>query len=178
MVDFALVVVFVAAFLIGYLRGALRQLITLGAWLVAFLLAAYLRQPIADWLETQTNYSREYLDMLGFAAAFLGLFLLATVVIQVGGRTVDLIARPKLDELLGGVLAVAWAVMFVTSLMIVLGSYYANAPVASTELGVMRDLNTALRESTIGDALHRSAVPGLLSILGPIIPADIRASGG
>ena len=178
LVDIALLLIFVGAFLIGILRGALRQLITLGAWLVAFVLAAYVRQPVGDWIATQADYSRQYVDMLGFGLAFLVLFGLALVVIQIGGRTVQLVERPGLDEALGGVLGIAWAVMAITALLIVLNTYYADPLRLSNELAVVRDLNNGLRQSSIGSALYQQAVPGLLSILGPLLPAEVRASLG
>jgi membrane protein required for colicin V production len=174
--DVALVVLFATAFLLGVVRGALRQLITIGAWLVAFVLAAQVRQPLGDWIDEQTAYSAEYVDMLGFALAFVVLFGLALLVIQIGGRTVELIDRPGFDEVLGGVLALAWAVMAVTSFLIVLDTYYANAPIGGAELDLIHDINVALRASSIGQALERSAVPGLLSLLGPLLPADVHAS--
>ena len=177
-VDIALILLFVIAFLVGVIRGALRQLITLGAWLVTFVLAAYVREPVGEWIAAQSDYSREYVDMLGFGLAFIVLFGLALVVIQIGGRTVELIERPGFDELLGGILGLAWAVMAITALLIVLDTYYANPLSVTNELAVVRDLNTQLRDSTIGGALHRSAVPGLLSLLGPLLPAEVRASLG
>jgi len=177
-VDIALVVLFASAFLLGVFRGALRQLISLGAWLVTFLLAAYVRQPIGDWIAGQTGYSREYVDMLGFGLAFIALFGLALIVIQIGGRTVELIARPGFDELLGGLLALAWAVMAVTSLLIALDTYYANPSPNSGEMAFVRDLVIGLRESSIASGLERSAVPGLVSLLGPLLPAEVRASLG
>ena len=177
-IDIALVVLFASAFLLGVFRGALRQLISLGAWLVTFLLASYVRQPIGDWIAGQTAYSTEYVDMLGFALAFIVFFGLALIVIQIGGRTVELIARPGFDELLGGLLGLAWAVMAITSLLIILDTYYANPLPNSSELASVRDLVIGLRELSIADALHRSAVPGLVSILGPLLPAEVRASLG
>ncbi len=83
------------ASLLGVVRGAVRQLIVLGAWLVAFLVAPYLRPLVGDWIMSNApDYSREYVDMLAFLASFLVLFLLALVVIEIGGRTVQLSAAP------------------------------------------------------------------------------------
>lgn len=175
-VDIALVLLFLGALLIGILRGALRQLMTLGAWLVALVVAAYMREPVGDWIAAQTDYSREYVEMLGFGLAFIVLFALAVIVIQIGGRTVELIERPGFDEMLGGVLGLAWAVMAITSLLIVLDTYYANPVRGSSELALVQDLNVELRDSSIGAALQRSAVPGLGSVLGPLLPAEVRAS--
>ena len=73
-VDVALLILLAAAFLLGVLRGAVRQLIVIGAWLVTFVVAAYLRPTVGDWIASNApEYSRAHVEMLAFAASFLAM---------------------------------------------------------------------------------------------------------
>ena len=95
-VDVALVVLLAAGFLLGYLRGAIRQLIVVGAWLVVFLDSYY-------------------------------------------------------------------------------GAGPGGLPPGTTELDLARQLNQAFDRSAIVGFMHDSLIPGLMALLGPLLPADIRA---
>lgn len=178
-VDILLLILLALAFLLGVLRGAVRQLIAVGAWLVTFVVAAYLRPPVADWLATQQmQVSREYLEMLGFLIAFVVLFSICLLVIEIGGSTIQLTSRAQVDEILGGLLALGVAVLVLGALVIVLDSYYANPTPGGGEQELIRGLHLAFERSAIIDALHHSLVPGLLALLGPLLPSQIRAVGG
>jgi uncharacterized membrane protein required for colicin V production len=175
-VDLAIIILLVAGFLLGIVRGAVRQLIVLGAWLVAFLISPYLRPFVGDWIVANTSeYSREYVDMLAFTATFLVLFVLAVVIIEIGGRTVKLSERPLVDDVLGGFLMLGATLLAIASVVIALDSYYLNPVVGAAEQPFIHDLYNALERSAIVDAMHNALIPGLVAILGPLLPGDIRA---
>jgi colicin V production protein len=156
-----------------------RQLIALGAWLVSFIVAAYLRGPLGDWIAAQGGgYSRAYVEMLAFGIAFVVLFALAVVVIEIGGSTIQLTQRVALDQVLGGFLALGVGLLVIGALLIVLDGYYiyAGGPaVGAPDIDFVRALHAALDRSAIVQSLRGSLVPGLISLLGPLLPADIRA---
>lgn len=177
--DIVIVLFLAAAFLLGVVRGAVRQLIALGAWLVSFVIAAYVRGPLGDWITAQGGgYSRAYAEMLAFGLAFVVLFVLAVLVIELGGSTIQLIQRPALDQILGGVLALGVGLLMIGALLIVLDGYYiyADGPApGGPDIAFVRALHEALDRSAIVSSLRGSLVPGLISLLGPLLPADIRA---
>jgi uncharacterized membrane protein required for colicin V production len=173
--DIAIVILLVAGFILGVVRGAVRQLIVLGAWVVAFLVSPYLRPTVGDWILANTpDYSREYVDMLAFVASFFVLFLLAVVVIQVGGKTVQLSQRPGVDEVLGGFLMMGAALLSIAAVVIALDTYYLNPVVGAAEQPFVHDLYNALERSAIVDGMRNALIPGLIAILGPLLPGDIR----
>jgi len=176
-VDVVLVVFFAAAFLLGVLRGAVRQLIVLGAWLVIFLVSAYLRPLVGDWIASnRVDLTREYVDMLAWLITFLVLFALALAIIEIGGSTIHLTQRVAVDEVLGGFLALGVAILVVASIAIILDSYYAGPPqVGAAEVDIIRELHNALQRSAIVQQMHQSLIPGLVAILGPLLPQSIRA---
>lgn len=176
-VDLALVLLLIGGFVLGLFRGAVRQLIGLGAFLVTFIVAAYVRTAIGDWIGQQSNgYSRDYVDMLGFLAAFIVLFGVAILIIEIGGSTIHVTSRVVVDEVLGGLLGLGLAILALGSVIIILDTYYAaNPPIGATELDLVRGLHQGFERSAIARALHDSLVPGLLALLGPLLPAEIRA---
>lgn len=176
-VDVALLILLAAGFLLGVLRGSVRQLIVLGAWLVAFIVAAYLRPTVGDWIASNaSDYSRGHVEMLAFLSSFLVLFTLAVLVIEIGGKTIQLTQRVALDEILGGFVALGATILVIGSIVIILDTYYAAFPsLANSELGIVRELNAGLSRSAIVRAMHDSLIPGLMALLGPVLPADIRA---
>jgi uncharacterized membrane protein required for colicin V production len=171
------VLFFAAAFLIGVLRGSVRQLIALGAWLVALIVAAYVREPVGDWISGQARqFSREYVDMLAFGLAFVVLLTLAVIIIEIGGSRVHLTHRVAVDDMLGGFLALGVAVLALGAFMIILDSYYAaDPPTGATQLGLVHDVRVALDSSGIANSLRGSLIRGLVALLGPLLPADVRA---
>lgn len=177
-VDVALIGLLVASLLLGIYRGALRQLVALGAWFITFLLAAHLRPIVADWLVGQLpQVSSEYLEMVAFVAVFVLGFGLALAIIEIGGKDVHLIRRPLVDDLLGGLLMVVVAILAITAIVIALDSYYATQqpPPGAVGLSIVDGLHSAFENSAIVDALRESLVPWLQSLLGPLLPEDVRA---
>ncbi len=178
MADAGLLLVFGVAFVVGAWRGAVRQLLALGAWLVSFLAGAYLRDPVANWVAPQRpDFSWQYAEMLSFLLVFGAVFVVLVLIIEITGTRMDLSKRHWVDDGLGGLLALGIAVLVVGSLMIILDSYYAGGYPPSLELRVVQQLHAGLSDSLIGHALHDSLVPGLLAVGGLLLPANVVHPG-
>ncbi|MGI8928184.1 MAG: hypothetical protein ACR2H0_01780 [Candidatus Limnocylindrales bacterium] len=60
--------------------------------------------------------------------------------------------------------------------VLALDSYYAlSRQAGAVEVDLVNQLNAAFDRSAIIGFLHDSLVPGLMALLGPLLPADIRA---
>ena len=177
--DVAIVLFLVGCVMLGFFRGALRQVLALGAWLVAFVVAAQGRDFVADWLHGQEpDFSVEYAHMLGFLISFLVILLAALAVIELSGRTMTLSIRPIVEDLLGGGLMLAVGVLALTGLLIALGTYYSLPnPAFTAEVDQLRQLNAALSDSTIVHVLRDTLVPWIQALLGPLLPPDVRHFG-
>lgn len=176
--DIAIIVLLIVFALIGFFRGALRQLIALGAWLVALVVAAQGRGILADWLRAQEpDFSVEYANMLGFLVSFLILLIAALAIIELSGRTVTLSSRVIVDEAVGGAALLLVGVLALTGVLFALDTFYALPPGFTAEVDLVRQLHTALGESKIATALHDTLVPLVQSLLGPLLPPDVRDFG-
>ena len=176
--DGVLVVLFAVAFFVGYTQGVLRQLLGIGVFLVAFIVSAYLRSPIGAWLASNWTWLPvEFSLMIAFTASFLALLGVMTLGVQVYYRRVMLASRyAVLDELAGGVLAVAIVFLVVAALVLNGDSYYhgVGAQPPTGDVGWMRNLYGAFDGSALVHSMRGGLIPGLLALLGPLLPQAVR----
>ncbi len=174
--DVVLFLLLAGAFFLGFFQGGLRMLVTLLAWLAAFVLAANLRGPIGNYLSGYwTQYSADHTRMLAFGILFVVLFVIAIVAIQIGYRRPPALSRfPVLDEAGGGVLGLVVGVLVLCALIVILDSFYATGSVIGQgEAPYVRDLHQTLAGSGVANWLRASLLPVLAILLGPLIPGDI-----
>lgn len=178
--DVAIALFLVGCLLIGVFRGALRQLIALGAWLVALVVAAQGRGFLSDWLRAQEpDFSPQYANMLGFLIGFAVILVAALAIIELSGGTIRLSSRPIVEEILGGGVMVFVGLLAVTGLLIALGSYYLSEPRGgfTAEVELVSQLAAALNDSKIARGLNDTLMPAIQALLGPLLPADVRSFG-
>lgn len=174
--DVLLVLILAGAFLIGFFWGVVRGLLGLAAWLVTFLLAAHLGEgPVGNYLQDQwTNLGTDYVHMLSFLICFGVLFTVALVLIQLGTRgSQDLSRYPLVDDILGGLVCAALAILVIAGVMAILGTFYE--PEAGPGAAAWStSLYTALKTSTIGSQVMNGLVPVMNTIFDPLLPASVR----
>lgn len=176
--DVVIVVLLILLALIGFFRGVLRQMLALGAWLVALVVAAQARNFLADWLIGQEpDFSRQYANMLAFLVGFLVLLIAALAIIELSGRTITLTTRQFVEEFLGAAALLLVGVLALTGVLLALDTYYALPKGFTAEVDLVRQVHAALDESKIATALHDTLVPLVQSLLGPLLPPDVRSFG-
>lgn len=176
--DVPLIVLLIAFTLVGFFRGALRQLLALGAWLVALVVAAQARNFLADYMRSQEpDFSLQYANMLSFLVGFLVLLIGALAIIELSGRTVTLFSRPIVEEVAGGAALLLVGILAITGVLFALDTHYAQPTGFTAEVDLVRQLHIALGESRIATALHDTLVPLVQSLLGPLLPPDVRHFG-
>jgi uncharacterized membrane protein required for colicin V production len=176
--DIAIVVLLLLFLLIGFFRGALRQLLALGAWFVAFVLAAQARNFMAEWLTGQEpDFSLQYANMLSFLVGFVILFGAALAIIELSGRTITISNRAFVEEAVGGLALLVVGVLTVSGVIFILATYYAAPGPFTADVDLVRQLNTALGDSKIAGALRDTVVVWMQSLLGPLLPPDVRHFG-
>lgn len=177
--DIYLLVIIVSSLVVGFFWGAARSVVLLVAWLAAFLAGAYLRTELGTYLAAQwTNFPATFSQMAAFGLIYMTLLLAAPIVIYASTRGSQNLTRYQvLDDLVSALFAVFVAVLGVAGLIIVLSTFYGN------DVGVVSagggpewtaNLYQSLLDSSIGGSIDRYLVPIVTTILGPILPADIR----
>jgi hypothetical protein len=180
--DIVLLLVLVGAFIIGFVWGTARSLIFLGGGAIVFLIAAHARTPLSAFLARQwTSLSPVYSDMISLLIVYgLGLAAL-TLIVWFGARNTGLSAgHPDADRLLGGLVAVACAVLVVAGIDASLSLFYGHDATTARTVGGdwTAVLYRGLVDSQIGGAIHRSLLPNVGSIANPLLPIDVRKALG
>ncbi len=167
------------AFFVGYTQGVLRQLLGIGIVLVAFIVGAYLRSPVGAWLASNWTWLPvEFAAMIALVASFLALLAVMTLALQVYYPRVLLTSRyGLLDEVAGGVLAVVALLLVVAVLVLAGDSYYhgVGAVPPAGDVGWLRSLYDAFDGSALVHAMRNGLIPGMLALLGPLLPQAVRA---
>ncbi len=177
--DVVLVLLLAGGFVLGFFRGVIRQLLLFAAWAVIFVIAAYLRVPLGEWLASSSpQFSGEYPVMLSFLALFGTLFVGALLLVEFGGGGSSLTRHPLIDDVLGGLMGLAIAAVFIASIIVILNSYFlrAGATPQAGELSWLRDIHSALDESVVAQVIREWIVRGMSFVLGPLLPADLRTA--
>jgi uncharacterized membrane protein required for colicin V production len=178
--DIVIVLVAMAIFVVGWFQGAVRQILSIAAFVVAFLLAANLRDPLGDFLARNwTFWDREF----NLTLALLGPWITFSVTLQIGilsfYRGVVISRRLViLDELLGGLLGAFQVFLVLALLTLTFDSYYLapRPPVAPHDVEWARSFDALLRDSVLVGALRDGLGAWLLTLLGPLLPSDLRAA--
>jgi len=115
-VDYIIIGIIALSALVGLARGLIREVLSLGTWIAALVIAWLLHQEVADMLSTQLSH-----PMVRKGVAFVGLVLLTllagAILAAILTTLIDTVGLSGLDRVLGmafggarGVVLVAMAV--------------------------------------------------------------------
>jgi len=177
--DIFLLVIIVSTLVVGFFWGALRSLLLFAIWVLAFVFAAYLKNDLGSYLARQWDqFSAGFNDMAAFALIYLGVLLVAPVVIFISTRGNQRVTRYQvLDDFTGAFFALAVALLSIAGTMIVLAGFYGPGPFLVETAGGPQwtaNLYQSLLSSTIGGAINDTLVPLIGFVLGPVLPASVR----
>ncbi len=166
----------------GWKRGLVFQLIGLLMLIVSFVAGAYLRVPIgaiigAIW----TTLPPSYAEMLGYAFAFVGVFIVGNIVVgRLYGKTALAGVSEMADQVLGAILGGVVGALLVSAGIAILDTFYGQPnQLGQTAAGIfiLKYFHDTLAVSWLADVLRATTVPIMLNVLGPIIPTDIKVPG-
>ena len=177
--DIYLLVIILSALVVGFFWGAARSVVLLGAWLLAFLVGAYLKVELASYLIQQwRNFPPGFNDMAAYGIIYGSLLVAAPVVIFIGMRGNQSVSRFQvIDDLVGALFAVFAAVLGIGGLLIILSTFYESGGILVDPAGGplwTANMYQSLLGSTIGGSIDRHLVPLIGTLLGPILPQDVR----
>jgi uncharacterized membrane protein required for colicin V production len=177
--DVVLLLLFAGAFLLGFFQGVIRQLLGIVAWFFAFTIAANLSDPFGSWLSQYwTFFPVGYSSMVAFVVLIVGFLVAGNIAVQVSYKRTPIFARMSfLDEVLGGILGIGLAVLVVSSFYIALRSYYGGASLQGTsDVPLLTEIYLLLDRSSIMTGLRGSLIPGMVALLGPLLPVHVRSN--
>jgi uncharacterized membrane protein required for colicin V production len=170
------------AFIGGYVRGGwttgfVRRLAGLVFLVVAFLLGAYLREPLGALIQSVfPDIPEGWTDMVGYGAAFgivyIGLNVIVGNVLRqtgVGGMS------RATDKVLGAGLGAVEGIALASVAIVILHTYATPGSTieALANVAILPNLVQSIDSSAIGKFLEATTVPVVLKLLGPFLPTDI-----
>jgi len=173
-VDLAIFAVLFACFVLGVMQGSIRRLLGILSIVLAFLLAASLRDTVGSFLADHwRQFTPEYNRLLAFLLLFAMLAVVFSIVIQGFYKRTDIYAaHPVVDDIVGGLLGLLQGFVILTVMVIILNSHVPPAGAGRvSELHSVQD--ALLNQSHIADGIRDTIVPPLVHILSGLLPADL-----
>ncbi len=174
LIDLVLLLVLCGFLFLGVLQGAIRRLLGIGSNLAAFVLAANLRDPVGDFLSHNwVQFGLDYNRLLAFVIIFLVVNVVATILIQVFYKRVDISAEhPITDDVVGGLLGLLQGFLVLLTVAIIFNSYTLPAALPG-DFTQVRDAQNLVQQSHIAGALKDHLAPLFVHVLGPLLPSDL-----
>jgi len=119
-VDIVVLAVIGVSILLGVIMGLVREVLSLAAWVMAFL-AANLAAPEAARLLPEGVASAEIRLLAGFAIVFVLVLIGLSVLAMMASKLVKIAGLGMADRLLGGVFGLLWGALLVTILVLLAG---------------------------------------------------------
>jgi membrane protein required for colicin V production len=168
----------VLMFVLGYAQGVVRRLLGIAGVLFSILLAGNLRDALGSFLAGNwTQFPREYSYMLAFGFLFVVFELIFTIVIQSTYKPAPILAKyPIVDELLGGLLGIAQALLIVGAGIMILDSFFRlPIGIGEQQIQFVKDVYGAVHESHTVGVFRDTLLPLFVALVGPLMPSDIHA---
>ncbi len=178
MVDLALLGFIGASVFGGFRSGFLRRLAGLAFLGISFVAGAYLRAPVGAIISGLfPKIPEQYGDMVGYSVAFSVLLIVFNLF---SSKILSRVATRGFSQMTDKVLGVAFgaleAVLIISAGIVILHTYADSSVLGGlTDLGFLKDIRTAIDESTIGKLLEDTTVPIVLLLVGPLLPTDIKS---
>jgi uncharacterized membrane protein required for colicin V production len=177
LIDLGLLLSLSAFLFLGVVQGAIRRLLGILSMLVAFTLAANLRDPVGDFLAGNwTQFDLGYNRLLAFGIIFLVASVAASITIQGFYKRTDLsVEHPVVEDALGGLLGLAQGIVVITIAVIIFNSYTLPAPHSGDVTPVRDAQNLVIHESHIAGGMRDVLAPPFIHLLSPLLPSDLVA---
>lgn len=118
--DYAILVGLVVSIAWGAWRGLVREVISVAAWVLAFLGANYFGSPLAGAMP-ESIPTPELRVLIAFVAVFIAILAVCTLLGQYLRKLVKVAGLGELDHVLGGLFGVARALVILLAFAIVAG---------------------------------------------------------
>lgn len=168
-----------AAFIVGGFRsGFIRRLAGLIYLAISFVLGAYLRGPLgAIVVGVFPHIPQTYADMVGYTVAFTVLVFAFNLFSKaiLSKLAVQGLSKAA-DKALGAVFGGIEATLIASVAIVILHTYSTEVGNLAkvSGFGVLKDVADGIDTSTIGQILEKTIVPLVLTVLGPLLPSDIK----
>jgi uncharacterized membrane protein required for colicin V production len=173
-IDLFIIAALAAGVFAGFTQGVIRYALNALVVLVAFIIAAQLRDPMFDLLSFWNAFTPDLRAQIIFLVLFIGLVVAGWFVVRAFYRRTRLPIVRQLDELGGAVLGLLFAALSITFLIIVMDSFFKTAPDSAVAgAGWLEGLYRALDSSVLVDFFRSTLIPTFGAVARPLVPSEI-----
>jgi len=174
-VDLGILVGFFGFFILGVMQGAIRRILGILSFVLAFLVAANLRDPVGDYLaQNWRQFDLGYSRLLAFVIIFLVGAVVSSIVIQGFYKRTEIYAKhPIVDDAVGGLLGLTQGILLLTMAVVILNSGILP-PAQSGDVTPLRDAQDLIvHQSHIAGAIRDVVAPPFVHVLSFLLPSDL-----
>jgi uncharacterized membrane protein required for colicin V production len=171
-VDLAIIAILAGGVFAGFTQGMIRYVLNAIAVIVAFVLAAQLKQPLVDLLSFWTAFTPAGRELLVFVVLFFGFVIAGFFVIRALYKRTRLPIIRQLDEIGGAIFGLIFAAMVITFQLIVFDSFFRDGNETG---GWVKAYYEALDTSLIVAFFRETIIPTAGFLARPFVPEDIAA---
>jgi uncharacterized membrane protein required for colicin V production len=170
---------FIGGFIFGgWQSGFLRRLIGIGFMALSFVVSAWFRYPVGAIASAFfKDIPSDYANLVGYTIAFpvvlAGLHLASRAIL---GRVRFQGLTKEADQALGALFGGIEAILILSAVVVILDTYFGTSSTLTQTagLGVLKGFTEPFNGSTTVHILRDTSVPFVLTLLGPLLPADIK----
>ncbi len=168
--DLVIILILAGAVFAGFTQGMIRYVLNAVAVIVAFVLAAQLKQPIVELLGFWQAFTREGRELLIFVLLFFGFVIGGFFAIRAFYRRTRLPVARQLDEIGGAIFGLVFAAMVLTFQLLVYDSFFRAGGDTGGWVGSYYD---ALNDSLIIEFFRETIIPTAGALARPFVPKEI-----
>jgi uncharacterized membrane protein required for colicin V production len=173
-IDLFILALLAGAVFVGWTQGLIRYaLSTLGA-VIAFIVAAQLKGPVADALGFWTAFNPPLRELWIFIVLYVGTTVGLWFAIRAFYRTTRLPIIRQLDELGGAIFGFVFAAVVIVFLLVVMDTFFMAEPAAFVaQAGFLRGLYELMNESILVQVFRETVIPTAGAVARPFVPDEI-----
>ena len=168
--DLVIIGLLAAGVFVGFTQGMIRYVLNAVAVIVAFVLAAQLKDPIFDLLRFWGAFTQAGRELLIFWVLFAGFTIAGWFVIRALYRRTRLPIVRQLDEIGGAIFGLIFVALVLTFQLVVLDSFFLTG---NDTGGWVAGLYDALNSSLIVEFLREVVIPTAGFLARPFVPEDV-----
>lgn len=169
-VDLAVIGVLAGGVFAGFTQGMIRYVLNAIAVVVAFVIAAQLKEPVVELLGFWQVFGREGRELLVFVLLFFGLVIAGFFLIKALYHRTRLPVARQIDEIGGAVFGLVFAALVLGFQLVVFDSFFLRGGETAGWVGSYYDL---LNDSLIISFFRETLIPTVGFLARPFVPSEI-----
>ena len=170
--DLAIILALAVGVFAGFTQGTVFYVLNCLATIIAFIVAAQLKEPLLDLLGFWRAFSPEGRELIVFIVLWVGLTVGAWLVIWATYRRTRLPVPKQIDEIGGAVFGLLYVALLISLQLLVLDSFYLAG---EEQPAWLRSYYDTLNESLIVGFFRDTLIPVVGFVMRPFVPDDIAA---